>query len=651
MIPNRFWFAWAVALAAGSLAASCGGSGGSDLFEGEGGSGDDAAAGSSPDAASGGSAGKGGASGHGGSPGTGGTPASGGASGIGGSGGATSTGGSSGAGGSTCPGSCDDGVPCTLDSCEQGSCVHTPYSGNCAPNQECDPKEGCILSLACSTNDQCTQKFGNDPCKANLHCDGLKCVWTVLDQDFDGIPGPSCGGTDCHDGDPLIHPGAQETCDGKDNDCAGGIDNGAICPGLLACTNGQCACPQQNTCGSECVDKTANANHCGACFNACPWGASCVSGTCKCGGNQTVCAGQCVDLTSNPAHCGGCNAQCGSGQTCVAAKCTCPNNQPLCNGQCPNYLSDPNNCGGCGLVCTGGKTCQSGVCACASPQQLCSGLCVNTATDPANCGACGKKCAANQPCVGGVCQACTLGDLFFLVDHSGSMSTALGSLTRWSATQGGTKAFLAEPASASVAMGLQFMPQAAGPVPCTSNAECQAGGDFFATCVNNVCQFVLTPNPDSCASADYAKPVVPLASLSQSGQLTALNTAIDGQIAEGGTPMTPALQGALEYAKSRAQVTGHRTAVVLVTDGIPNTCTGQDTTAAAVAVAQSFSGGSPKIPTYVVAIGTVGGQDWAPTDWNQIAVAGGTGAFLPATSQAELQQQLAAIRSSFSACQ
>jgi len=655
MNANRFWYAWAVALTAGSLAASCGDSSGSDLFEGEGGSGEDAAAGSKADAAAGGSSGKGGytnggASGQAGNSGKGGSSGIGGSAGNGGSSGSTATGGSAGGGGA-CPDSCDDGVACTLDACEEGACKHTPDSGKCAANSVCDPQQGCVVSLACTSNTDCTQKFGNDPCKTELQCDGLKCVWKTLDQDFDTIPGPSCGGTDCHDGDPSIHPGAQETCDGKDNDCAGGIDNGAPCPGLQKCTNGQCACPQENTCGAECVDKAVNSSHCGSCFNTCPWGATCLAGTCKCSGNATVCAGQCVDTGSNTSHCGGCGVACAAGQSCISGKCTCPNNQPPCYGQCPNYLSDSNNCGGCGLVCTGGKTCQSGVCACSAPQQQCSGICVNIASDPANCGGCGKKCAANQPCVSGICQSCTTGDIVILVDHSGSMSAALGTGTRWSATQGASKGFFADPASASVAVGLQFMPQPSGPVPCTSDATCQAGGDFFATCVNNVCQFVLTPSPDSCVSADYAKPAVPLGVLSQGGQLAALNGAIDGQIADGGTPMTPALQGALEYARSRAQLTGHRTALVLLTDGVPNTCTGQDTTAAAVAVAQSFSTGSPKIPTYVLAVGTVGDQDWAPTDWNQIAVAGGTGAFLPATSQTEIQQQLTAIRNSFSSCQ
>ena len=80
-----------------------------------------------------------------------------------------------------------------------------------------------------------------------------------VDDDGDGYS-PDDG--DCDDGDPGVHPGAHEDCDGLDNDCDGDADEGcdgvcgdglaagsceecdgaddAACPG--ACT-AQCACP------------------------------------------------------------------------------------------------------------------------------------------------------------------------------------------------------------------------------------------------------------------------------------------------------------------------------------------------------------------------------------------------------------------------
>ena len=34
--------------------------------------------------------------------------------------------------------------------------------------------------------------------------------------------------TDCDDGDGDVNPGETEVCDGKDNDCAGGVDDDAL---------------------------------------------------------------------------------------------------------------------------------------------------------------------------------------------------------------------------------------------------------------------------------------------------------------------------------------------------------------------------------------------------------------------------------------
>lgn len=54
--------------------------------------------------------------------------------------------------------------------------------------------------------------------------------WVAGDQrDDDGDGFTECGG-DCNDGNPAIHPGAVDICDGFDNDCDGTVDNGITTP-------------------------------------------------------------------------------------------------------------------------------------------------------------------------------------------------------------------------------------------------------------------------------------------------------------------------------------------------------------------------------------------------------------------------------------
>jgi hypothetical protein len=79
---------------------------------------------------------------------------------------------------------CDDGDPCTTDSCESGSCV--------------------FVSARVDADGDGVFATGNraDP-RAALGC-----------------------GKDCDDADPATYPGAPELCDARDNDCNGVADDG-----------------------------------------------------------------------------------------------------------------------------------------------------------------------------------------------------------------------------------------------------------------------------------------------------------------------------------------------------------------------------------------------------------------------------------------
>ena len=210
-----------------SLTEAQGGGGAS----GQAGAAQDASAGGSSGAVTGGSAGSssGGSSGTetGGSSGA----EAGGAAGTAGSAGAPQTGGSApdagigGEAGTAAGGSPPDGGP-------DGS-----QKNDAAPDS---PTEA--GPVVCATTAQCEAQWANDPCKANVVCDGATstCKFSVLDKDGDGHPPVVCGGDDCDDSQNAVAPGKPELCDGVDNNCDGANNEGSACPPDQPCpTEGQ----------------------------------------------------------------------------------------------------------------------------------------------------------------------------------------------------------------------------------------------------------------------------------------------------------------------------------------------------------------------------------------------------------------------------
>lgn len=72
-----------------------------------------------------------------------------------------------------------------------------------------------------------------DPCQKGESGAPYDCT---SDTDGDGV----LDYLDCAPGDARIYPGAQETCDGVDNDCDGTTDEGATCDAGFSCANGGC---------------------------------------------------------------------------------------------------------------------------------------------------------------------------------------------------------------------------------------------------------------------------------------------------------------------------------------------------------------------------------------------------------------------------
>jgi hypothetical protein len=222
-------------------------------------------------------------------------------------------------------------------------------------------------------------------------------------------------------------------------------------------------------------------------------------------------------------------------------------------------------------------------------------------------------------------------DMYVMLDVSGSMlqqTEGDASLTKWQAVTSALSAFVSDPASAGISMGLQTFPlrHPDAPKSCRTNAEC---GPNFGRCFTKTCwtfggnlgacdsdadcgdtlgdcvEFGSCANDDTflcrnpggecgtdrntgkvlgacvaqpaectvasdCRAIDYATPAVPIAQLpgAQAALLGAIQMAKPDR--NGLTPTGPALAGALSLSSSWAQAhPDHQVVAVLATDGMP----------------------------------------------------------------------------------
>lgn len=275
-------------------------------------------------------------------------------------------------------------------------------------------------------------------------------------------------------------------------------------------------------------------------------------------------------------------------------------------------------------------------------------------------------------------------DLVLMQDTSGSMwETTSGSTTKYDAVKTALDAFMGDTGSAGIGLGLQYFPLFKNGLPnsCASNAECGTGGGscILGTCSTNgntcgqssdcgggTCKpnikrcngdpeifcvstsdctyyglsggcsypevrgqcyndYFASSNPLSCTSSDYSALAVPVAALP--GAKTALDTSLGQHIPNGNTPTYNALDGAIQAAKAYATAhSDHIVAVVLSTDGIPNTNGACDHTNTEInALAAAALAGTPSVKTFV--IGVLSPSDdttTATSTLNGIAAAGGT---------------------------
>ena len=210
---------------------------------------------------------------------------------------------------SRCPGSCDDGVECTADSCDEtaGACMHRPDTSVCGTREVCNATTGCTR-VDCTADRDCQDET---LCNGRERCDGNRCVPGTAVRCDDGVEctvdrcdpatGTCASAADtarCDDG--RFCNGA-ETCDAM-RGCVAGV--APACNDGVACTTDRCddamrrcvytpnpsACTAPGPCVTAACDPVMGCRNtpiAGYCDSYCATGASCSLSTGQCAGGGT----------------------------------------------------------------------------------------------------------------------------------------------------------------------------------------------------------------------------------------------------------------------------------------------------------------------------------------------------------------------------
>ncbi|MCB9739923.1 MAG: hypothetical protein H6747_11685 [Deltaproteobacteria bacterium] len=313
---------------------------------------------------------------------------------------------------------CDDGNPCTLDTCDNtdGSCGHGAVPGPCDDGSACTTDDSCVgklcigvaLPTCCTEDTDCA----DDNACSDDRCVGGGCINDVTPMN--GLPcdddnactaasacaAGSCVATlniDCDDGEPCTvefcngQKGCQKLALGDGASC----DDGDVCNGVALCSAGLCVasnvldCDDDNPCTDDTCDAKAGCVHLHNAVgcddgNACTQSDACAAGACSgtavlCNDDQSctddacsVQAGCIYSAISGPCDDGDACTQgdaCNGAQGCVGSAVDCDDGQPCTADGCDpgtgcSHDGTPLQGRWCddGDNCTVGETCDAGAC-------------------------------------------------------------------------------------------------------------------------------------------------------------------------------------------------------------------------------------------------------------------------------------------------
>ena len=314
---------------------------------------------------------------------------------------------------------CNDGNPCTSDSCDgaSGACLYAASTATCDDGDACTSGDACIGAVcagkqtcSCATAADCDDK---NACTLDT-CEGGACGYLDAAADATCTDGNGCttgdtcsGGTcaagaalDCDDkngcttdscvpGIGCVHAPNALGCDDGNALTLGDACQSGACVGLPASCTNDSACSDGNACTDDacvtgaCAHKPAGAGKACEDGNGCTIGDSCLSAACL-PGVATSCddANACTDDACDP----------GSGACKHSANTSPCNDGDACTTQ------DACAAGGCigsaKLNCDDAKVCTDDAC---NPASGC------THTD--NTAPCedGNACTTNDTCAAGAC--------------------------------------------------------------------------------------------------------------------------------------------------------------------------------------------------------------------------------------------------------